>query len=250
MTIVAAVIGLAIIAWTFTLGGSESAGQAEAPTAATPASVALEPERDPTPRLAQVGSTVLRLPIDPGQVTGVAFHQASGEAALHMTSLVPDADMALADQLKAIPPLATPADPADDIWDGCCLRLWRSNRGGQPDSAVDTGADPGTPVWSPVSGTVVQVRPYLLYEKYDDFEIHIRPSGREDVDVVLIHLQDVRVKAGDRVKAGVTQLASVRQMSDKISIQLGGYTPNGGDHVHMQVNRAAEPGESDAPGGS
>lgn len=250
LTIAAAVIGLALIGWMLTWSGNGSAGQAEAPSAGTPASVTLEEERDPTPRFALEGGTILRLPIDPTQVTAMAFHQASGQTALHMTSLVPDADMTLATEMKAVPPLAVEADPADDIWDGCCLRLWRSNRGGQPDTAVDTGANPGTPVWSPVSGTVVRVRPYLLYEKYEDFEIHIRPSGRADAEVVLIHVQDVRVEAGDRVKAGVTQLASVRQMSDKIDIQLGGYTPNGGDHVHMQLNAVGIPGSVPPAGGS
>ena len=53
---------------------------------------------------------------------------------------------------------------------------------------------------------------------------------------MLIHVDDVRVTQGDRVVAGVTRIAAVRKMSDRVNLQLGGYTTNGGDHVHMQLN--------------
>ena len=102
-------------------------------------------------------------------------------------------------------------------------------------------ADPGTAVWSPVTGVVVQVRPYRLYDRHDDFEIHIRPDGWSDVDVVLIHVEDVAVEAGGRVFAGATRIASVRKMSDKMEMQLAGYTSNGGDHVHLQLNLIEDP---------
>lgn len=202
-----------------------------------------------TPFFASYRSLHLRLPVDPADLTALAFHQAAGSSALHLTSLVPDADMDLAAELNAVPD-AGDTGAATNVWDGVCLRLWRTNRGGEPDTAVDAGAEPGAAVWSPVTGTVVAVRPYRLYDAYDDYEIHIRPDGWDTVDVVLIHVDDVRVKAGDPVAAGLTRLASVRKMSDKIEIQLGGYTANGGDHVHMQLNEIDSPGALTDPGGS
>ncbi len=249
MTLIALVVGLSFIGWMLSWDGADAGTE---PTAASaPDAVTMEPERDPTPCFAEEGSTRLHLAVDPTQLTALAFHQASGEAALPLTSLVPDADMALANELKAVPPLDPNTEATDaSVWNGLCLRLWRSNRTGLPDTAVDAGATPGTPVWSPVTGEVVQVRPYLLYDKYEDFEIHIRPEGRDDIDVVLIHVQDVKVEAGDTVKGGVTRLASVRQMSDKIDIQLAGYTANGGDHVHVQLNSVVVPGELGPAGGS
>jgi hypothetical protein len=96
-------------------------------------------------------------------------------------------------------------------------------------------------VFAPVSGTVLQVKPYKLYNKYDDFEIHIQPDGWPGIDVVLIHVADPLVTAGQRVDGGVTQLAIVRRMSDKVELQLGGYTGNGGDHVHLQLNAVDDP---------
>jgi len=251
LSVVVAVLGLAFIGWMLTWGDAGS----DATTPPDPAAVAsvaadAEPEREPTPLFAQEGGSELHLAVDPGQLTAVGFHQASGDLALHLASLVPDADMAVAAELHAVPPVDAGDNPDETVWPGTCLRLWRSGRTGQPDTAVDMGADPGTPVWSPVSGTVVEVRPYLLYEKYEDYEIHIRPDGREDVDVVLIHVQDVTVKAGDRVFGGATQIAAVRKMSDKIDIQLAGYTANGGDHVHLQINRIPAPGELAPSSGS
>jgi hypothetical protein len=70
------------------------------------------------------------------------------------------------------------------------------------------------------------------------------------MDVVLIHVADVQVQAGQRVEGGITRLAVVRKMSDKMELQLGGYTANGGDHVHVQVNAVKTPGELEEPGGS
>ncbi|MDO8950264.1 MAG: M23 family metallopeptidase [Actinomycetota bacterium] len=218
------------------------------------------PPRDPTPTFASYRSLMLRLPIDGNDVTAIAFHQASGEQAIHLSSLVGDADMALAAKNKAVPrsSLASASASASaeassvvqTVWDGKVLRLWRSNRRGAPDTAIDVGADPGTDVFAPVTGTVVQIRSYNLYEKYPDYEIHIRPDGWAEVDVVLIHVDDVSVKVGERVAGGVSRIACVREMSGKVALQLGGYTRNGGDHVHVQLNQIAVPGKLERLTGS
>lgn len=250
MTILVAVLGLAAIGWMLSWETAPSEESAPTVTANAAPLAEPEPERDPTALLAVEGETQLHLAVDPTQLTAVAFHQASGDHALAMTSLVPDADMTLAAQLKAVPPVPEDAVFDDGVWRGLVLRLWRSGRGGEPNTAVDMGGDPGTPVWSPVTGTVVDVKPYLLYDAHEDFEIHIKPEGRDDVDVVLIHVTDVCVAPGDRVKGGVTQLATIRRMSDKIEIQLGGYTTNGGDHVHVQLNRIEPSGALPAAGDS
>jgi len=214
------------------------------------------PLRNPTPSFATYRSLTLRLPIDPGDVTVLAFHQASGKEALHMTSLVRDADMTLAATNKAVPASTltststAASSTVETIWSGTALRLWRSNRSGEPDTAVDVGAEPGTDVYAPVTGTVVQVREYSLYNKFPDYEIHIHPDGWSDIDVVLIHVDDLSVTVGQRVAGGISRLAAVRRMSDKIDLQLGGYTKNGGDHVHLQLNKIEVPGRLERLGGS
>lgn len=217
---------------------------AERPPAASASHIAatsIAAQREPTPLLARYGSLYLRLPVAPDAVTQVAFHQASGDKAVHLEALVPDASVKQAAEARAVVP--PPAKPAEDdeeaatIWDGSVIRLWRSNRRGAPDTAIDCGANPGTDVVAPLSGVVIAVRPYKLYGRYDDFEIHIRPDGSDDLDLVLIHVDDVSVKPGDRVEGGVTRIACVRKMSDKTDLQLAAYTRNGGDHVHLQLNR-------------
>ena len=240
-TVVVGLVGLAVIGWMLLSGGPKAPGSDALATTGDATLEEAAPEREPTPFFASYRSLQLRLPVDPTELTALAFHQAAGDSALPMTSLVPDADMDLANEMKAAPQPAADADPTSMVWPGSCLRLWRSNRGGEPDTAADFGADPGTAVWSPVTGVVVQVRPYRLYDRHDDFEIHIRPDGWSDVDVVLIHVDDIAVEAGDRVFAGATRIASVRKMSDKMDMQLAGYTSNGGDHVHLQLNLIEDP---------
>ena len=241
---IALVVGVALVG---IIGASAALRTADTPPATEPpptaagdaANAAAAPvERDPTPLFASFSGIDLRVPIDPADITQLAFHQASsGTNAVHLNSLVPDADMKAAAKIKAVQPAADPAGLPDAVWNGTGLRLWRSNASGPPDTAVDVGANPGTPVYSPVTGTVLQVKPYKLYDQHDDFEIHIQPEGRVGLELVMIHVDDVTISPGDRVTAGVTQIASVRKLSNKIGdMQLTGYTTNGGDHTHLQLN--------------
>lgn len=246
MTIAIALVGLAFIGWMLSWKTAPS-GESAAAQSGAGSPAAEEPGRLPTPLFAEQGDTRLHLAVDPGQLTALAFHQAAGDNALSVSSLVPDADMTLAAELQAVPPIAPREGIDEGVWDGSGLRLWRSNRNGEPDTAMDMGGNPGATVWSPVTGVVMDVRQYLLYDKYEDYEVHIKPEGRDDIDVVLIHVTDVVVEPGDAVKGGVTPIAAVRKMSDKIDIQLGGYTTNGGDHVHMQLNRLDPGGQVPVP---
>jgi biotin carboxyl carrier protein len=209
----------------------------------------------PTPFFATYGVLKLRLPVPVEAVTTVSFHQATFNHALPMASLAPDMSLAnaklIASQRRAVASGAATSAPAAaaaaaaaessnvpwDTWRGSVIRLYRSGRTGKPDTAVDVGAAPGTAVIAPVDGTVVLVRAYKLYSKYDDYEVHISPSAASDVDVVLIHISDVLVQPGQHVTGGVTRLASVRLLSKLTDLQLRDYAADGGDHTHLQVNR-------------
>ena len=245
IVLIASALLVALVAAAFTSRGND--GRASAPAAAPATATAIE--ATPTPAFATCEGIELHLPVATDALTALAFHQASGNKSLHMTSLVPDADMERAAELKAVPPVDASAVSATGLATSC-LRLWRSNRSGEPDTAADVGADPGTPVLAPVSGTVLEVKPYKLYDKYDDYEIHIQPEGYPLIDVVLIHVDAPSIAVGQRVTAGVTRIAVVRKMSDKIDTQLGGYTANGGDHVHLQVNTVEVPGVLEQSDGS
>lgn len=189
-----------------------------------------------TPIFARHGSVALHLPVRPSDLTEVGFHQASYPYALKMKTQLPDADGEKAKKDKTTHRDVSTQPTSDESWlVGSVLRMWR-NRPGKPDTAADVGADPGADVFSPVDGTVVLAKNYKLYEKYDDFVIHIQPTGHPELDVVLIHVSSPTVKAGDKVVAGKTRIASIRKIPKSINPQLRHYTANGGYHTHIQVN--------------
>lgn len=241
--IAVAVLVVAVVGWRaasdrFAATHPFAPKRASAPAGVTVATAA---PAEPTPMFAAYRSLQLRLPVAPVDLTEVGFHQASYSYALPMTTPLPDADMTAAKKLQTTNRDLTKQEqgPAATLT-GSVLRMWR-DRPGQPDTAVDIGADPGAKVFSPVTGTVVLVKEYDLYNKYPDTQVHIQPDGFPNVDVVLIHFQDPTVRAGDRVEAGVTQVGSLRKLSDKMNLQLRSYTSNGGNHVHLQVNDKRHP---------
>jgi hypothetical protein len=198
----------------------------------------------------------LRLPVPAASVTVLAFHQSSYADTVAMTSLVPFASVSKARAAAAAAlakvkaggkatVLATPASGAEDgagVWTGSALQLWRSGVGGKMNSAADCGANAGTPVFSPVDGTVMEIRPYKLYGKYDDFEIHIKPDAWDDIDVIVLHVVDPAVTVRTRVTGGVTRIASVRNLAKTVSgIQLRNYSLNGGNHTHVQLTTIPKP---------
>lgn len=209
----------------------------------------LEVAVDPTPVFATYRSLRIHLPVPDENVTQLAFHQASFPSALHLTSLVPDADARRVAKTRTMIRHERPAIAAEEaqgapaVFNGEALRLWRTNRNGLPDSAADVGAIPGTAVYAPVTGEVTAVRRYFLYGKYEDFELHIRPKGWDDVECVLIHVAEPIVQRGDVVIGGVTPIAEVRRLSNREELQLGQYTKDGGDHVHVQLNGIQLPGQ-------
>lgn len=200
----------------------------------------VEPKADPTPVFASYGSLQLRLPVSVTDLTEIGFHQASYTYALHMTTSLADADMTAAKRDKTTnrDKSAQETGPAA-VLTGSVLRMWRS-RPGKPDSAVDVGGKAGSDVLAPISGTVVKVKSYKLYNKYADYEIHIRPNGFDDIDCVMIHIDDVSCEPGDEVTAGVTRIGVVRLLSDRVDHQLGDYTLGGGDHTHIQLNNITD----------
>jgi hypothetical protein len=199
---------------------------------------------DPTVLFAAYGDLFLYLPVAGAELTEIGFHQASGDRALSMQSLLPyaDTEQAIRDHGtgRTVDDACCPDNP--HVLGGKALRMWRSNRTGPPDTAVDVGADPGTQVYAPLSGTVLEVRPYWLYGTYEDYEIHITPNGYPELDLVLIHVDEVTVAKGDEVIGGVTPIAKIRNLSDQVNLQLAQFDEHGGNHTHMQLNRLEAPG--------
>ena len=190
-----------------------------------------------TRQIASYGDIAIMSPIANADLTGVLFHQASYAYGLVMQTALPEAVEEASHDGTRIN-----RDQAEGIWlDADALHLYRYQDSTAMDTSIDVGADPGSIVHSPVNGTVVLVKDYMLYGYVPDVEIHIQPKGHSELDVVLLHQYDPMVRAGDEVKAGVTQLSRVRDISVSLSgIQLDEYDGDShfGNHSHVQINDA------------
>lgn len=104
-----------------------------------------------------------------------------------------------------------------------------------PTTAVDVAVPHNTTLTSPVTGTVAEVKPYLLYGRYPDMLVTVVPDGRPDLRVVMMHLNAVRVAPGQRVEAGKTVLAPTA-MPFPFQAQIehfSGRMP----HLHIELRR-------------
>lgn len=106
-------------------------------------------------------------------------------------------------------------------------------------SAVDVVLAPGVEVRAPVSGTVTEVRPYQLYGAHDDIRLELQPDGAADHAVVLIHVQDVVVRRGDRVEIGDVLAGGARKFPFAAVVDRQ-TEPERYGHVHMEVKQSVD----------
>jgi murein DD-endopeptidase MepM/ murein hydrolase activator NlpD len=164
------------------------------------AETTLEQQR-PTPVFATVGAVRFRVPSRHLHLIG--FHEAAMRGALRMGP-----------QQNA--PMRT---------------LPTRNRSTPTRSAADVSVKSGTPVLSPVSGTVVGVDRYALYGKYPDLRIQIVPAGDRSKLVTVLHVTGATVRVGDRVASGETVIAE-RATKFPFRSQIDRFA---GDHPHVHV---------------
>ncbi|MDX1621016.1 MAG: M23 family metallopeptidase [Nitriliruptorales bacterium] len=163
----------------------------------------------------------------PGEsVLLIGYHEASFRNALAITPLG-DA-LANDNRTKFVPANETASGPEYVI-------LSSRGRPTPATSAIDVVMEDDTPVLAPVSGTVRDVRPYLLYGKYDDTRVEIVPEGRPDLAIVMIHVRDVAVRRGDRIEGGVTILAGGPNRFPFGSQIDRFFDPDRWPHVHIEV---------------
>ena len=206
-----------------------------------------EVEVEATPWIAEGSGVQLHCAVSVDDLTEILIHNASYSYACELTTQLVEAT-----NTDVIAAHGTGRDkasqPYGDTWmTGEFIRCYRSGNAGPTMSAIDCGGPVGATVLAPVTGTVVKVADYDLYNNpdYPDVQIHIQPDGREDLDVVLIHLTDPSVEVGDRVEGGVTAIAKIRDVYAYIGdeMQLKQYTADGdnGNHTHIQINDATNP---------
>lgn len=191
----------------------------------------------PTPVVAEYGGILIHSPIETRNVYGILFHQASYPWSLVMETKLPELD---ADVIFETHEIDIPANQptGDEYMNAGALHAWRVGEMTEMDTSIDVGAAPGTTVYAPVSGTVVLAKTYELYDICTDYEVHIQPEGFPDLDLVVLHIDDVTVKAGDVVVAGQTPIAKVRDIAAQgiDGIHLAEFSDKeNGNHVHLQL---------------
>jgi hypothetical protein len=190
--------------------GGSIGGSPEDPFRAVAASSAgpdAEDELDRTEAFAEVEGLELLLPSH--EVVVHAFHEASWSGALELTPI--------GSAQHVLPSRGRPT-PAT--------------------SAADVVLADDVAVRSPVTGTVEEVERFELYGRYRDRKVTIIPDEAPDLRVVAIHISVVHVAAGDRVEAGVTEIAK-RARRFPFKSQIDDLTaPDSWPHVHLEVKRA------------
>jgi hypothetical protein len=171
-------------------------------------------------------SLELALPGKPGHVIGVGFHQAEKRTAVAIT---PATECYNRETTVTVRRAVLAAEQP-------VLFIMESRgRGSAPTSAIDVAMIPYSEVLSPVDGTVAVVKTYSLYSKVTDYHIEIQPDGYPDLRLAIIHVDDVGLTVGQRVKKGETVVGMLRPLPE-IKSQINKYLPEYADHVHIQVN--------------
>ena len=116
-------------------------------------------------------------------------------------------------------------------------------------TAADVVIDPAVEVRAPVTGTVKRAGTYVLYCEYSDDYAVIEPDARPGWEVKILHIDGVRVGAGDRVVAGETVIARgptplpFESQVDELTTASTAWP-----HVHIEVIDPAIP-NIPSPGG-
>jgi Ca2+-binding RTX toxin-like protein len=101
-------------------------------------------------------------------------------------------------------------------------------------TSADVVVASASAVLSPVTGTVALVRRYLLYCQAWDWQVVIRPDQNPELQLMVLHTTDIRVRPGDRVVAGITQVG-VSWGNDLPTAEENLYFPPQYPHVHIEV---------------
>ncbi len=110
------------------------------------------------------------------------------------------------------------------------------DRGTGGATAADIVVQPGTPIRAPVTGVVKRGGGYTLYCDTPDEYVVITPDAQPAWEVKILHMNGVRVAKGQRVEAGVTEIAQQAHLLPFRSQvdEVRRYDP-AWPHVHVEV---------------
>ena len=142
---------------------------------------------------------------------------------------------------------ARPLEPATTA--ASAVTLEARERGTGARTAADVVVDPAAAIRAPVTGRVKRAGTYVLYCKHSDDYVVIAPDDRPGWEVKILHIDGVRVRAGDRVVAGRTVLAPrATQLPFESQVDELRTVDPAWPHVHIEVVDPTIPNRP-SPGG-
>jgi hypothetical protein len=181
----------------------------------------------PTPEIVALrGPVRLQLPVSQRRLTAIGYHSA-GDGALSLDPVGHQANEGVVQRvLHGI------------FGGGGGSPRWYELTGGGT-SAIDIGAPIGSDVYSPVDGTVVAIRPFVVEGKAYGSEIDIEPQTAPSLVVAVTQLvADPALRVGTSVVSGATKLGRVADLAAVEQQALARYTNDAGNHVTLEVRAA------------
>jgi murein DD-endopeptidase MepM/ murein hydrolase activator NlpD len=128
---------------------------------------------------------------------------------------------------------ALPQVPASEV--APIGRLDSRRRGTHGQGAADIVMSPTSRVRAPVTGTVLRAGTYTLYCDHVDQYLVIEPDARPGWEVKVLHVTGLAVAKGDRVRAGVSVVATgARALPFASQVDRHTAAPHW-PHVHIEV---------------
>lgn len=182
--------------------------------------------RPTTEIVAQRGQVRLQLPISQSRLTAIGYHS-TGDGALSLHPVGHQANEGLVQRIVH-----------GIFGGGGGSPKWYQLAGGGT-SALDVGAPIGSDVYSPVDGSVVAIRPFVIQGKAYGSEIDIQPQNAPSVVAVVTQLvADPALTVGTPVVSGATKLGRVADLAAVEQQALSRYTNDAGNHVTIELRAA------------
>ena len=205
------------------------AASARTPGGATDRALPIDPENaGPDVVLAEVAGIYISSPIRPEDLTGLGYHP-EGESLIEMSPR--GRNLSGNPLLRLFASDSTPEKIQYYLMDS-------GDRRGPPTGALDVGAEAGTPVYAPVTGTVTAIRPDPLLREGVNI-VEIKPADDRNVRILVSLVQELGSEVGPKspVTAGITELGSVADSAKVLRPQLADHTADAGNHVTVTVFR-------------
>ncbi len=197
---------------------------------ATPASSSRLLPGTPAPEIvAAAGTLRIQLPVAQGALTALGYHDGA-DGAVALEPLGRQGNEGLLSRLWH----RVAGSPDDDL-------VWYQLGGAGPGtSALDVGAPAGTDVYSPVDGTIVGLRDYVISNRVYGAQLDIRPSSAPSLVVSLTQLSaDPALTVGSTVAEGTSKVGTIVDLSGVERQALARYTQDAGNNVSLEVHPAA-----------